>query len=356
MFGPRKGLRQRTVQNRRVPDLWALIAAAAVISCPAFIDVAHAQDRWRGEPDYVSDFADDDMPAPEAAVTITDTTDDDDVSRLFADAEDDLDAGRFTEAQRKFERVIALDPDGHLAKDSRSHLGDLYRTPGRSPGLTPPPPPASPRKAAEAHAAPATPPQPPPLAAPPEFDSGRSSLGAASVAPKALPPPLPQPSLALPAAPSVEPLPVGPAVAANVEEDFISTSGDRVFFAAGSAELGQRARVVLASQARWLSAHGELVAVIEGHADDGAMPKDGLVQLSQARAAAVRDRLVQEGIPAARLTLTGLGRQFPVSDCPSPDCSAQNRRVVTTLKIRGSATAKPRPAAVAAENATAPTQ
>ena len=161
------------------------------------------------------------------------------------------------------------------------------------------------------------------------------------------------------AAPKIEEAAVNPgtAVAANVEEEFIATAGDRVFFAVESAELGQRARVVLAAQARWLAQRVDLIAVIEGHADDGPLSKEQLVTLSQARAAAVRDRLIQEGIAASRLSVLPKGRQQPVADCASSDCAAQNRRVVTILKTRSFGGVSPgKSRAVAAEDVRSPSQ
>lgn len=230
---------------------------------------------------------------PEAA----EQTADDDISRAFADGMDALENGKTALAQRKLELVVARDPDGHLAKSARNYLADLYRDARRAPA---------------AATAPAKP-------APPKFATAPSALGAGDIARQAPPP----------AAKS------GVAVAANVEEDFIVSAGDRVFFAAGSAELGQRARIVLSAQARWMANHPEYVAVIEGHADDGALPDDQNAQLSEARAAAVRDRLVEEGIPSARLSLLAQGRKAPVANCPGSDCAAQNRRVVTVLKGQG---------------------
>lgn len=231
---------------------------------------------------------------------------DDAISRLYSDALDDLEGGRTANAQRKFEQVVARDPDGHLAKSARGYLADLYRSP---------PAPAQ----REAVAAPKSAP-----AAQPKFVTTRSGLGAGELAKEAVKPAA-KPSVLIPDA-------TGIAVSAGVEEEFIVAAGDRVFFAAGSAELGQRARIVLSAQARWLASHPELRAVVEGHADDGALSPDQSSKLSEARAAAVRDRLVEEGIAASRLTVSGVGRQHPVADCPGSDCAAQNRRAVTVLK------------------------
>ncbi len=216
----------------------------------------------------------------------------DEVSRLFADALDDLENGEAAAAQRKFEGVVARDPDGHLAKNARGYLADLYRT-----AATPP---------ASAASAPQE-----------KFAAQRSALGAADIAVAKNKP-----------AVATGGVPVPP----GVEEEFIVEAGDRVFFGSGSAELGQRARIVLAAQARWLAAHAHVIAVIEGHADDGDMPEAQSALLSEQRAVAVHDRLIAEGVPASRLFVVSAGRSQPIADCPGPDCAAQNRRVVTVLK------------------------
>lgn len=240
---------------------------------------------------------------PKAIIGAETRSEDEGVSRLYADALDDLENGRSSSAERKFEQVVARDPDGHLAKTARGYLAELYRGPA----------PATQQVSTAPHA---------PVAQP-KFATPRSSLGAGTLAKSGQD----QPAVARPATESL-----GIAVSAGVEEEFIVTAGDRVFFAAGSADLGQRARIVLSAQARWLASHPDLKAVIEGHADDGALPSEQTTQLSEARALAVRDRLMEEGIAASRLNISGLGRRQPVADCPGPDCAAQNRRAVTVLK------------------------
>lgn len=102
--------------------------------------------------------------------------------------------------------------------------------------------------------------------------------------------------------------------------------GDRVFFSAGSAELGSRARFLLSRQARWLKAWNARI-VIAGHADEGGNGEANQ-QVAWKRAEVVRDRLVEEGISPERVQILGLGRSKPVADCPEPACAVQNRRAV----------------------------
>lgn len=113
--------------------------------------------------------------------------------------------------------------------------------------------------------------------------------------------------------------------------EFQSMTGDRVFFGETTADLGARARTVLAGQARWLAGHPELPIVVEAHADDNRGNRDLDVRLAERRGQAVRDRLVEEGVSADRIAIQVFGRDRPVATCGSPECAAQNRRVVTRI-------------------------
>ena len=105
--------------------------------------------------------------------------------------------------------------------------------------------------------------------------------------------------------------------------------GDRVFFAPGSTALGLRARAALARQAQWLKAAGQS-AVIVGHADDGGSDGNNR-RIAIGRARAVRDRLVDEGVPASLLHYLGKGRKERIAVCGGSACEAQNRRAVTVV-------------------------
>jgi peptidoglycan-associated lipoprotein len=221
---------------------------------------------------------------------------------LYDDAMKALDAGHSAQAQRLLERLIADAPDSELAGEARQRLGRLYRA--VETGVT---------DVVDTKAGVATP--PPPEAIPePDLRSA-----AAIAAPIKIDAPVPQEVLS------------EARVSIALDEQFLSGAGDRVFFSAGSADLGSRARGVLHAQARFLLLHPDLGAAVEGHADDGPMSKDETQRLSEERAAAVRDRLIAEGVESDRLTAFGRGRGDRVSECPAPECLAQNRRVITVL-------------------------
>jgi outer membrane protein OmpA-like peptidoglycan-associated protein len=120
----------------------------------------------------------------------------------------------------------------------------------------------------------------------------------------------------------------------RLQDEFRNTIGDRVFFAAGSEELGARARAVLAAQAQWLADRPQVEIIVEGHADDTSVGADNDM-LAAGRARAVRDRLVAEGLPPARIIMTAKGDSDPVAVCAGSDCSAQNRRAVIAVRLPG---------------------
>jgi outer membrane protein OmpA-like peptidoglycan-associated protein len=100
-----------------------------------------------------------------------------------------------------------------------------------------------------------------------------------------------------------------------------------ILFNTGSATLQPESTPTLKEIARTLQQHGDLRLRIEGHTDDTGSA-DANRQLSERRAAAVRDYLVQrEGIAASRLESAGLGQSAPVADNATPEGRQTNRRV-----------------------------
>lgn len=65
---------------------------------------------------------------------------------------------------------------------------------------------------------------------------------------------------------------------------------------------------------------------IEGHTDNVGQPED-LQRLSEGRANAIRDFLVQKGIATERIQTVGHGPKFPLNDNSSDELRAENRRV-----------------------------
>jgi outer membrane protein OmpA-like peptidoglycan-associated protein len=111
----------------------------------------------------------------------------------------------------------------------------------------------------------------------------------------------------------------------TTERGFIVTLPG-LFFDSGKSVLKAGARNTLTRIADQLRINDQLSVTIEGHTD--SVGSDALNQsLSEKRAAAVRDYLVSRGIPAGRMTVTGLGETTPVATNDTPAGRQQNRRV-----------------------------
>jgi len=214
-----------------------------------------------------------------------------DARLLFEHASTAREAGRLIAAQRAFELLVAGHPESPFADAARRKLIDLYLE----------------LEAASARLSRAP----------------RSGLGRVDG-----PPPAVGGTWTVEVQPDAE----GSKVGESVISDFRLTAGDRIFFAAGSARLGARAKTVLRAQAAWLKRHRDIGAVIEGHADD---PGDSAFnrQLAAARARAVADALKGEGVPPGRVEYRSWGREKPLAVCADAACTAQNRRAVTVLQI-----------------------
>jgi peptidoglycan-associated lipoprotein len=111
---------------------------------------------------------------------------------------------------------------------------------------------------------------------------------------------------------------------------FNTVVGDRVLFLVDQSTLTPAAMSTLDGQVDWLMANPEYTALIEGHADEQGTREYNLA-LGARRAAAVRDYLVAEGVPAARLSTISYGKERPLEICSDESCYMQNRRAVTVI-------------------------
>jgi outer membrane protein OmpA-like peptidoglycan-associated protein len=124
-------------------------------------------------------------------------------------------------------------------------------------------------------------------------------------------------------------------LSSRMEKEFRESTGDRVFFAPSSAELGAKARAVLTAQARWLKRHPRFTITLEAHADEPGSEAFN-TELSARRAENVRLRLIEDGVDPSVIAIRARGRDDRVALCPESACLAQNRRVVTRLGDRSS--------------------
>lgn len=130
--------------------------------------------------------------------------------------------------------------------------------------------------------------------------------------------------------PAPEPAPPPPPV---VQDQALSADGLFAFGKGDLADISDSGRAELDTFAAILlgGAPYEIVHVI-GHSDRIGNAKANL-DLSNRRARSVRDYLVQQGVPAERITAVGRGSVEPLVECedmerePLIECLAPNRRV-----------------------------
>ena len=113
--------------------------------------------------------------------------------------------------------------------------------------------------------------------------------------------------------------------AQQTERGLLVTLGD-VLFAFNKADLSAQAGPRLDKLANFLKQFPDRKLLIEGYTD--SVGGDSYNQeLSERRAQAVRDALVQRGVDTGRITARGYGKAHPVADNATPEGRAMNRRV-----------------------------
>ena len=112
--------------------------------------------------------------------------------------------------------------------------------------------------------------------------------------------------------------------------DALSTSGrvatHGILFDVSSDNIRPESTPTLKEIVAMLEEHPDLSLTIEGHTD-GAGSASANLTLSDKRAAAVKDYLVDKGIDASRLDARGLGATKPVASNATAEGRQQNRRV-----------------------------
>ncbi len=104
------------------------------------------------------------------------------------------------------------------------------------------------------------------------------------------------------------------------------TQSGGIQFVTGKADLTAASRTTLDRVAAILAANAAVNAEVRGHTDSQGDAQKNL-ELSQQRAQAVVDYLVQKRIVVARLTAKGLGETVPIADNNTEAGRAKNRRV-----------------------------
>ena len=101
-------------------------------------------------------------------------------------------------------------------------------------------------------------------------------------------------------------------------------------FAYDSADLDQDARDQLAMIAAFLLDKTDVTLIVEGHCDERGS-RDYNLALGDRRAASVRDVLVANGMPSARIRTVSYGKERPLAVGSTPEIWARNRRAMIRM-------------------------
>jgi outer membrane protein OmpA-like peptidoglycan-associated protein len=99
-----------------------------------------------------------------------------------------------------------------------------------------------------------------------------------------------------------------------------------VEFETSKATIKQSSYALLDEIAQQFIENPSFIIEVQGHTDNTGKADKNL-ELSQARADAVRDYLISKGVPAERMTAHGYGQERPVADNKTKAGRAKNRRV-----------------------------
>lgn len=115
----------------------------------------------------------------------------------------------------------------------------------------------------------------------------------------------------------------------KTESGVVVTLGD-VLFASGQTSLVEGARSSLEEVVDLLQTEPEKKIRVEGHTDSSGEAEANL-ELSQQRADAVRQALIDLGVDGDRITSAGMGEDFPIASNEDAAGQARNRRVDVIL-------------------------
>jgi outer membrane protein OmpA-like peptidoglycan-associated protein len=116
-----------------------------------------------------------------------------------------------------------------------------------------------------------------------------------------------------------------PIVTEEVQQQ-ITDLARAIFFNVNKFTFTEETQIRLVKIIKILDAYKTINFTVEGHTDDtGAAAYNK--KLSQKRANAVRDYLVEHGFPADKITAVGYGEEKPICPTKTKKCRQANRRV-----------------------------
>ena len=138
--------------------------------------------------------------------------------------------------------------------------------------------------------------------------------------------PVPAPA---PATPAPTPEPPRPA-----PKDFAAVEALKpVFFDFDKYDVRPGDRKILDANAEWLKANANQLVLIEGHCDERGTNEYNL-GLGERRARATMNHLVNQGVPASRITIVSYGEERPICSEKTEGCWQRKRRASFLVKDR----------------------
>ena len=117
---------------------------------------------------------------------------------------------------------------------------------------------------------------------------------------------------------------------AGSKEEFL-TIGDRVFFDFNKSAIRTDGKATLDKQVAWLKKYQNYGITVAGNCDERGTREYNLA-LGERRANAVKQYMVANGIPAARVKTISYGKERPVCMASNEACWSQNRNGTTVLQ------------------------
>ena len=104
-----------------------------------------------------------------------------------------------------------------------------------------------------------------------------------------------------------------------------------ITFDVNKADIKDESMVEINRIKKLMDENPELKYEVQGHTDSTGTPESNQ-KLSEKRAKAIVDKLVELGIDPSRLTAVGKGQSAPIADHSTEEGKAKNRRVVFVAK------------------------
>ncbi len=118
----------------------------------------------------------------------------------------------------------------------------------------------------------------------------------------------------------------------RTEQGLVSKLKSDILFDTGKSALKPAATDNLSKMADIMKKYPENILTVKGYTDStGSATRNR--QLSEDRAAAVKNRLVAGGIPANTITVVGMGPENPIAENTTNEGRAQNRRVEIEIAV-----------------------